>query len=281
MSARRTRLASRSLLRVVLVAVWVSAAVPAASLPAAAAEPSATLTVFAAASLAEPFGELGRTLERSRPGLVVRFNFAGSQQLASQIEEGARVDLFASADDRWMSYLAERGRLSEDARTFARNGLVVIVPRTNPARIGRLQDLARRGVKLVVGAPAVPVGAYSREVLRRLAALPGFPPDFAARVLRNVVSEEENVKSVVAKVQIGEADAGIVYRSDVNPAAARHVRTFPLPDEANVVAEYPIALLRDAPDEPAARAFLALLASPEGAAVLARHQMTPVAAAAP
>lgn len=281
MSGRRATSGPGPGLHTALAAAFVLAIALAAPPRATAAEPAATLTVFAAASLAAPFGELGPMLERARPGLAVRFNFAGSQQLASQIEQGARADLFASADDRWMSYVAERGRLAGEARIFARNGLVVIVPRTNPARIGRLEDLSRRGVKLVVGAPAVPVGAYSRDVLRRLGALPGFPPDFAARVLRNVVSEEENVTSVVAKVQIGEADAGIVYRSDVNAAAARHVRTFPLPDEANVVAEYPIALLRDAPDEAAARAFLALLASPEGAAVLARHQMTPVAAAAP
>ena len=249
--------------------------------PAVAATPPATLTVFAAASLAEPFTELARMLERQRPGLVVLLNLAGSQQLAAQIEQGARADLFASADARWMAYLATRDLLDGAPRVFARNRLVVIVPRTNPARIGRLQDLARRGVKVVLGAPAVPAGAYSREALRRLATLPGFPLDFAGRVLRNVVSEEENVKSVVAKVQIGEADAGIVYRSDVNAAAERDLRTLALPDPADVVAEYPIARLRGATDPAAAQAFLALLASPEGGAVLARHHMTPVAPAKP
>src|SRR5207247_7756162 len=135
-----------------------------------------------------------------------RLNLAGSQQLAAQIEQGARADLFASADARWMAYLATRDLLDGAPRVFARNRLVVIVPRTNPARIGRLQDLARRGVKLVLGAPAVPVGQYSREALRNLSRIDGFGADYARRVLANLVSEEENVKSVVGKVQLGEAD---------------------------------------------------------------------------
>ena len=241
----------------------------------AATETSRTLTVFAAASLAQPFTVLGRRLDAERPGLAVRFNFAGSQQLAAQIDQGAAADLFASADDRWMTYLAGRGRLAGAPRTFARNQLVVIVPRSNPARIGRLEDLSRRGVKVVVGAAAVPVGAYSREALRRLSGRPGFPPDYGARVLANVVSEEESVKSVLAKVELSEADAGLVYRSDVDPAAAGHVRVFELPDSANVIADYPIAEVRGAPDEADARAFLALLGSPAGRAIVERsHLMT-------
>lgn len=243
---------------------------------ATGAEPAgdrASLTVFAAASLAEPFGDLGRILEASHPGIRVRFNFAGSQQLAAQIEQGAAADLFASADERWMQYLADRDRLAGEARVFAHNGLVVIVPRSNPARIARLGDLARRGVKVVLGAPAVPVGTYSREVLRRLSAEAGYPSDYAVRVMANVVSEEENVKSVVAKVQLGEADAGMVYRSDVTPAVERYVKVFELPEAAQIVARYPIAALREARQPQAAQAFLDLLASPAGRAVLERHRM--------
>jgi molybdate transport system substrate-binding protein len=246
---------------------------------ATAASPR-TLTVFAAASLAEPFTELGHKLDAQQPGLKTRFNFAGSQQLAAQIDQGAAADLFASADDRWMSFLAGRGRLAGEPRTFAGNQLVVIVPRSNPARIGRLEDLSRRGVKVVLGAAAVPVGTYSREALQRLTHQPGFPPDYCARVLANVVSEEENVKSVLAKVELAEADAGMVYRSDVSPEAARHVRVFDLPDSANVIAQYPIAVVRGAPDEPDARAFLALLGSPAGRAILERCHLI-VAAGAP
>lgn len=249
---------------------------------AASAADKQTITVFAAASLTDAFNALGRMLEGERPGLRVRFNFAGSQVLAAQIEQGAEADLFASADERWMSYLAERGLVDGEPRVFARNQLVVIVPRANPARISRLQDLARRGVKLVLGAQSVPVGAYSREAIRRLSVRPEFPLDFGRQVLANLASEEENVKAVVSKVQLGEADAGFVYRSDVNDAVRRYVRMFELPAEANVQASYPIALLRGSRRADAARAFLALLDSPAGRAVLERyHLMTAAAAAAP
>ena len=269
--ARRSRLA-------VAVASLVVASLIGCARPATAA-PVRTLTVFAAASLAEPFTELGHMLDAEQPGLKTRFSFAGSQQLAAQIDQGSAADLFASADDRWMSYLAGRGRLAGDARTFAHNRLVVIVPRSNPARIGRLEDLSRRGVKLVLGAASVPVGAYSREALRRLSRQAGFPPDYGARVLANLVSEEENVKSVLAKVELAEADAGMVYRSDVCGQAARHVRVFELPDSANVIAHCPIAVVRGAPDEPDARAFLALLGSPAGYAILERCHLMPVTGA--
>jgi molybdate transport system substrate-binding protein len=246
---------------------------PAAAAPGAtpSAPQPAPLRVFAAASLSEAFGEIGGMLERQRPGLVVRFNFAGSQQLAAQIEQGAAADVFASADERWMKYASERGLLTGDPLVFARNRLVVIVPKTNPARIHRLQDLARGGVKLVIGADAVPVGRYGRIAIRNLARDSAFGDEFATRTLRNVVSEEENVKAVVAKVQLGEADAGIVYRSDVTPAVSRYIRVFEIPGSANVVASYPIALVRGARSSDAAAAFLALVRSPEGQQALERH----------
>jgi len=234
-----------------------------------------TVTVFAAASLADAFKEIGRTLEQRRPGLTVRFNLAGSQQLAAQIEQGAAADLFASADERWMSYVKERDLLAQPPLVFARNRLLVIVPATNPARIKQLQDLARGGVKLVMGAAAVPVGEYSRLVLKNLSRTPGFRADFARRTLTNLVSEEENVKSVVAKVQLGEADAGIVYRSDVTPAVSRFVRVLEIPETANVLATYPIAVLKDSRDPAAAQAFMTLVLSPEGQRILERHRLIP------
>ena len=162
--------------------------------PAAAQSRSESeLVVFAAASLSGAFQALGATFERAHPGTRVRFNFAGSQQLAVQLEQGARADLFAPADERWMTYALDRGLLTGPPRRFARNRLVVILPASNPARIARLEDLARGGIKLVIGAEAVPVGGYTRRMLARLAEAPGFPADFARRVLANVVSEEENV----------------------------------------------------------------------------------------
>ncbi len=182
----------------------------------------------------------------------MQFNFAGSQQLALQIEQGAPADVFASADQRWMSYAAEKGLVEGESAVFARNRLVAIVPRTNPARIGGLPDLARRGTKIVLAAEAVPAGKYSRETLENLSAAPGFPPEYARRVLANVVSQEENVKAVVAKVQLGEADAGLVYRSDVTPSVSRYVRVFEIDDPYNVIASYPIAVLKGAKNAEAA-----------------------------
>ncbi len=234
-----------------------------------------TLTVYAAASLTEAFRDLGRALEQSHPGLSVQFNFSGSQQLVLQLEQGATADVFASADQRWMDYAREKGLVQGDAPVFARNRLVVIVPRTNPARIGRLQDLARRGVKLVVAAEAVPVGKYSREALEKLAAAPGFPAQYDRRVLANVVSQEENVKGVVSKVQLGEADAGLVYRSDVTSAVSRYVRVFEIPEASNVIAAYPIAILKSARNPEAARLFRDLVTSDEGQRVLQQHGLLP------
>jgi molybdate transport system substrate-binding protein len=247
---------------------------------APASPPAAPLNVYAAASLTEAFTELGRMLERDHAGLTVRFNFAGSQQLAAQIEQGAPADVFASADQRWMQYVIEKGRVDGEPAVFARNRLVLIVPRSNPARIGKLQDLARSGTKLVVAAEAVPAGKYSRELLPKLAAAPGFPPDYDRRVLANVVSQEETVKNVVAKVQLGEADAGFVYRSDVTPAVAGSVRVFDIPEQYNVIASYPIAMLKGAPNAEAGRWFLALVASEQGQQVLRRHGLMPAGTAA-
>ena len=248
---------------------------------AATGATSQTLQVFAAASLADAFNDLGRMLEQQHPGLVVRFNYTGSQQLAAQLEQGAVADLYASADDRWMSYAQDRGLVVGDPWLFARNRLVVIVPKTNPARIQKVQDIAKGGIKIVLGADAVPVGRYSRMVIRNLSRSEGFPSDFATRTLANVVSEEENVKSVVSKVQLGEADAGIVYHSDVTPAVARYVRVFEVPDSANVIASYPMALVRGGTAPEAAKAFMELVLSAEGQRVLERHGLMPVAASNP
>jgi molybdate transport system substrate-binding protein len=209
----------------------------------AAAEPE--LTVFAAASLAGAFQELGAIFEQAHPGTTVHFNFGGSQQLAVQLEHGAAADLFASA--------------------------------TNPARIDSLQQLARRGIKLVVAAEAVPVGAYSRVALAKLARAPGFPPDFDRKVLGNVVSQEENVKAVLAKVQLGEADAGMVYASDAIGAVARHLRVFPIPEPQNVRADYPLAVLRGAKAPVAAGAFVRLVFALAGQGVLQRYGLIPAA----
>jgi molybdate transport system substrate-binding protein len=235
------------------------------------------LTVYGAASLIDAFLEVGHVMEQRHPGLTVRFNFAGSQQLAAQLEQGAQADVFVSADQRWMDHVREHGLVKGESPVFARNRLVVIVPRGNPAQVARLEDLARRGIKLVLAAGAVPAGKYSREALEKLATAPGFPDQYQQRVLANVVSEEESVKSVVAKVQLGEADAGLVYRSDVTPAVSPRVQEFEIPDQYNVLASYPVAVLQSSRNPGAARQFLELLLSDEGQGVLQRHGLMPAA----
>ncbi len=246
--------------------------------PASRPEAPTTLTVFAAASLTDAFKELGRRLEQQTPGLSVVFNLAGSQQLALQLEQGASADVFASADQRWMSYANEHELTEGESHLFARNRLVVVIPKTNPARIGDLRDLARRGTKIVLAAEAVPVGKYSREALHNLAGAPGFPRQYDTRVLGNVVSQEDNVKAVVSKVQLGEADAGIVYRSDVTPAVSKYVRSFDIPDEFNILASYPIALVKGGKNREGASAFISLVLSNEEQRVLERHGFLPATA---
>jgi molybdate transport system substrate-binding protein len=243
--------------------------------PALPHRPPTVLIVFAAASLTDAFRELGRRLEQKTTGLSVVFNFAGSQQLALQLEQGAAADVFASADQRWMTYAQEHALVEGDPQVFAQNRLVVIVPKTNPARIGELPDLARRGTKIVLAAAAVPVGKYSRDALHNLASAPGFPAAYDTRVLANVVSQEDNVKGVVSKVQLGEADAGMVYRSDVTPAVSRYVRTFDIADEYNVLASYPIALVKGGKSREAAEAFTSLALGEEGQRVLRQYGFLP------
>ncbi len=262
--------------------LWLAAAALGLPLAPRPIDPDpSTLSVFAAASLTEAFGDLARRLEQSHPGLAVRFNFAGSQQLAVQIEQGAAADVYASADQRWMDYAKDKNLLEGKARVFTRNRLILIVPRTNPARIGSLKDVARRGTKIVIAAEAVPAGKYTQEVLTKLAGAEGFPPEYDQRVLANVVSQEENVKSVVSKIQLGEADAGFVYQSDVTRSVSRYVRDFEIPDEYNVIARYPIAVVKGTRNAESARAFIDLLLSEQGQATLEQYGFLPVQAKEP
>lgn len=256
-----------------LMPVACLAALAAVQQPASPAQ--RTLTVFAAASLEDAFAVLGDSLEHAHPGLNVVFNFSGSQTLALQIQQGAPADVFASADDRWMTAIKDSGHVRGEPRIFAHNSLVVIVPASNPGHITELADLARPRLKLVLGAEAVPAGKYARIALRNLSKLPGYGTTFAQHVLANVVSNEESVKSVLAKVRLGEADAGMVYGSDVAPGAA-DLLTLGIPPDANVVADYPIAVLTHAPDHADAGRFVALVLSPVGQRVLASRGFTPV-----
>jgi molybdate transport system substrate-binding protein len=237
-----------------------------------------TLAVFAAASLNNAFNEIADSLKRRQPDLRIDVNYAGSQALALQIGQGASADVFASADDHWMTVIRGNGFVSGAPRVFAHNRLVLITPESNPARIEGWQDLARTGVKLVLADGAVPAGHYARIAIAALDHISGFPSGYSQTVLRNVVSNEDNVKGVVAKVQLGEADAGIVYVSDVTSAVAKGVNRIEIPAAANVIVSYPIAVLRRSPNPGAARAFVDLVLSPIGQAVLERNGFVPVGA---
>jgi len=226
----------------------------------------AQLTVFAASSLRDAFQDLGRNLEQQHPGTSVSFNFAGSQELRTQVEHGARADVLASADPRTLRALAGAG-LSLEPQVFARNEPVIVVPVGNPAGIDALADLPRAR-RLVVGAPEVPIGEYTVRILE--AASRRYGPAFGAAVESRVASRELNVRQVLAKVALGEADAAIVYRTDAL-ASRGAVEVISIPPELNVVAEYPIAVLRGAPQAGLARAFVELVLSSAGRAVLARH----------
>jgi molybdate transport system substrate-binding protein len=236
------------------------------------------LTVFAAASLSDAFRDIGRAFETLHPGVRVTFNFAGSQRLALQIEQGARADLFASADGRNMDRLVVAGLIDSDAPvTFARNQMVVILPDDNPGRVEGLEDLARPGLKLLLAGDQVPVGAYARQVLAHLSEDAALGSGFKDAVLRNLISNEENVKQVVAKIQLGEADAGIVYRSDVTPSLTGRIRMIEIPDHFNVEAAYPMAVLGTASDVDLARQFVQFVLAPEGRRILERWGLIPAA----
>lgn len=254
------------------------AALTALMAPARAAE-APTLRVFAASSLGGAFGDIARAFERTHAGVQVQLVLAGSQQLVAQLDQGAAGDVLATADERNMEAAKAKSLLAGAPAVFARNRLALIVPATNPARLGAWRDLERRGLRFVIAADAVPAGHYARALLANLGARAEAPMGWTRRALGNVVSEEESAKGVVAKVQLGEADAGIVYRSDVPPALLRFVRVLPVPDEANVLAAYPIAALAKAPHAELARAFADFVLAPEAQALLARHGFLPPDAA--
>lgn len=217
------------------------------------------LVVFAASSLRDAFTALGATFERAHPGVTVTFSFAGTQELRTQLEHGARADVFASADQRHMDALVAASRVSEPV-LFARNEPVLVVATESAGTIRGLADLPRAS-RVIVGGPEVPIGRYTLAVLDRASATLG--ADFRARVEARVVSRELNVRQVLAKVALGEAQVGVVYRSDAK-AAGPSVTVVPIPPDINVVAAYPLAVVTGAAHPDLARAWVALVLSPEG-----------------
>ena len=231
------------------------------------------MTVFAASSLQDAFEELAERAEERGLGGVT-YNFGGSQMLAGQLGQGARPDVFASADLTHMLEALYSGAVeSGTRRVLATNRLVVIVP-AGSQKVNTLRELAMPGTKVVLADPSVPAGSYSLQVLRDLSYAPEFGSDFRERVLANVVSQENNVRQVLAKVQLGEADAGIVYTTDAL-SAGESVRTLEIEDRYNVIARYYIAPVKDRPNPQGAALFIDFVLSEEGQQTLAKYGFGP------
>lgn len=234
------------------------------------------LTVFAAASLTEAFTELGQQFEAVNPEVTVSFNFAGSQQLAQQLAQGAPADVFASANTTRMDVVIDAGRVvSGTQQIFVENRLVVIYPNDRSIDLNRLQDLAQPGIRIILATEEVPVGRYSLEFLDKAAQDPTFGPDFEAQVLNNVVSYEQNVRAVLTKIALGEGDAGLVYASDLVGIKANQVGRIDIPDDLNRVATYPIAVIADTRYPAEAAAFVEFVLSAAGQEILTRYGFIP------
>jgi molybdate transport system substrate-binding protein len=222
---------------------------------------SGTVTVFAAASLTAAYTEIGDAFKAAHPGTSVTFSFASSSDLVTQINQGAPADVYASADQANMKKLTDAGNNGGDPKVFATNSLQIIVEKGNPKGIATLADLARSGVVYVTCAPEVPIGKYAAQVLTN------------ANVTVTPASLEDNVKGIVTKVTAGEADAGIVYRTDVIAAGA-DAAGVDIPADVNVVAQYPMVRTKAAPNPAGAQAFVDFVVGDQGQQILAKYGFT-------
>ena len=233
-----------------------------------------SLLVFAASSLTNAFDALAVEFEAAHPGVEVVLIYGASQALRTQIQEGAQADVFASANWDEVQALADAGLVGEgSARTFARNRLVVVLSPDNPAGLTSLRDLARPGLRLLVADPAVPAGKYTLRALDSVAADAAWGPEFRDAVLANVASQEETVRAVLAKVELGEADAGFVYGSDASRAG--QLLHLDLPPGTSPLAEYPIARVLSSPHSSLAQAFIDFALSVAGQRILESHGFLP------
>jgi molybdate transport system substrate-binding protein len=216
------------------------------------------LTVLAAASLTDAFNTIGGQFKAKHSGVDVKFSYAGSPTLVTQIQQGAPADLFASADQPNMQKVVDGGLSSGAPKVFARNKLEIVVQAGNPKQIQSVADLAKPGLKVDVCAPGVPCGTYSTTVFSK------------AAVKVTPVSQEDNVKAVVTKVSLGEADAGIVYTTDVQSGGSK-VNGVTIPDDQNVTATYPIVQLKAAANAKTAQAFIEFVTGSVGQKTLAGY----------
>lgn len=241
-----------------------------ASISSAADRHAGSLTIYAATSLTDVFEAVADAFAEAHPEVEVLLNFANSATLAAQITAGAPADIFASANERQMEIAVSGGRVdAAEVKIFAHNRLTVIVPADNPADIQSMGELAGAAVLLVLAAEGTPIRAYTDAMLASYNADKG--EDFSERVLRNLVSEESNVRQVVARVALGEADAGIVYQSDALGDVANRLSAIPIDERHNQLASYPIAPLNDAASLELARLFINFVRSEAAQRILAEN----------
>jgi molybdate transport system substrate-binding protein len=249
-----------------------------AATPAAAAV-SGEIVVFAAASLTDVFQDMAAGFRQANPDARLTFNFGASSQLATQLAQGARADVFASADQTQLDNAKKADAIAGQARVFAANRLVLITPGDNPRHIAGVHDLANDGVKFVTAQASVPIGQYTAQMLDKASADPAYGTDFRARVQANTVSQEDNVRQVVSKVQLGEADAAVVYSTDPTPQVRDQLQIIQIPDALQTLATYPIAVAKGS-NSAGGEAFVLYVLAPAGQAVLARWGFLPPPAAA-
>jgi molybdate transport system substrate-binding protein len=250
----------RALVAVAAFAVVALGAAPPAL--AAGEKPSGEVTVFAAASLTESFNAMAKQFEKRYPDASVRFNFDSSSNLAAQIQHGAPADAFASADEANLQKVVDSGDVTATPAVFARNRLEIAVEKGNPKKVKGLTDLDRSGLVVVLCADAVPCGKYAAEAFAN------------AGVTVSPASKEENAKATVSKVSLGEADAGVVYVTDVK-ATKGEVSGVNIPDRQNVIAAYPIATVNDSENSATAKAWVQFVRSKPAQSTLRRFGFLP------
>jgi len=238
-------------------------------------EQGVTLTILAASSLIDAFGELGKTFEEQNEGVTVKQSFESSSTLLTQIQQGAPADVFASAATEEMNTAVKDGLVAGDPKVFVKNREIIMIPKDNLADINEFRDVANPGVKLALAQKDVPAADYALEILDKADARYG--DDFEKEVLSNVVSREADVRASVNRVVVGDADATFGYASDYTPDIRDKVKIVPIPPDLNIIATYPIAALKDAKDPELAKRWVELVTSKEGQRVLEKWNFEPTA----
>ena len=233
------------------------------------------VSVFAASSLTDVFKAEGAAFTKANPSVNIEFNFQSSSALAAQIEQAAPADVFASADSANMQRVVDKGLIADAPVNFVRNLPVIAVPADNKAQIVTPKNLSKAGVKLVLAGPEVPIGNYARQVIDKLAADPAYGAAYKDATLKNLVSNEANVRAILTKVELGEADVGIVYKTDALVSGSK-VKTVTIPDSANVIATYTIAVVKSSQNAKAAAGFIAFIGSGDGQRLLREAGFDPI-----